>query len=256
MPIIRELPNKPLVEALLEIRWKLTEQYGDPHYPVFVGALYERVKSQYPFHEALPASVIPQPAIPYVAQHRFRAAEGDWPPIQVGAGLVTLNDTNKYTWQDFGQRAKELMLHIFEAYPEPKQLELDLLILRYIDAVGFDYQHKDILEFLRDKLKTEVRLPHSLFENAPVQPLPQNLNFQIAFSVSSPEGVITIRFRTGERSEESALIWETILQSPGHSIQEVPSNFPQWIESAHALIDDWFFKLIEGELERKFAGEE
>lgn len=256
MPRIRQLPNKPLVEAILEIRWRFSEQFGDPHYSVFVGALYERVKSQYPFHEALPTSMIPQPAIPHIAQHRFRVAKSKWPLVQVGPGLVTLNDTDNYTWQDFGERAKTLAVHLFDSYPEPSDLAIDSLILRYIDAVPFDYRKKDLLEFLRDKLKTGVTLPPTLFADVPVDPLPTGLNLHTAFSVTSPNGTMTLRFRSGTHSNQPALVWETILQSTGDSVPEMPAGFPEWIEAAHTLTDDWFFKLIEGDLERRFASEE
>jgi uncharacterized protein (TIGR04255 family) len=35
----------------------------------------------------------------------------------------------------------------------------------------------------------------------------------------------------------------------------MPKGFANWIDAAHAITDDWFFKLIEGELERRFSGD-
>ena len=38
-------------------------------------------------------------------------------------------------------------------------------------------------------------------------------------------------------------------------INEVPNDFDsiiEWIKKAHNLTDDWFFKLIKGDLEEKF----
>jgi hypothetical protein len=32
-------------------------------------------------------------------------------------------------------------------------------------------------------------------------------------------------------------------------------GFGGWIDAAHEITDEWFFKLIEGELERSFADE-
>jgi uncharacterized protein (TIGR04255 family) len=55
----KELKNKPLVEAILELKWTLPAQAtpgmeGDPHYRLLLGRFSERVESSYPFHGPLP----------------------------------------------------------------------------------------------------------------------------------------------------------------------------------------------------------
>lgn len=91
-----KLTHPPLVEAILEVRWQLQEQVPgvavDPKYKLLVGRLYDRLSRDYPFHEPLPTASMPDEMLGYVVQHRFRAAEGVWPLVQVGPGLVTLND--------------------------------------------------------------------------------------------------------------------------------------------------------------------
>ncbi|MCX6750116.1 MAG: hypothetical protein NTZ83_01545 [Candidatus Pacearchaeota archaeon] len=46
------LKNKPLVEAIFELRWQLKEiQPGvkvDPNYKMLIGRVYERLKEEYP----------------------------------------------------------------------------------------------------------------------------------------------------------------------------------------------------------------
>ncbi len=57
------LKNKPLVEAIFELRWELQEHNQglktDPHYRIIVGRIYDKVSNEYPFHEQLPAASIP-----------------------------------------------------------------------------------------------------------------------------------------------------------------------------------------------------
>lgn len=255
MPKIRQLPNKPLVEAILELKWLISKEQGDPYYTLFLGRLYDRVASQYSFHEPLPTSMIPQPVIQNIVQHRFRTRENGWPLIQVGPGIVTLNDTESYTWQDFGQRVKELVQNVFKSYLNPGELRINSLLLRYIDAVEYDYSESNVFSFLEDKLKTKVALPRQLFNNVPVQDTPAGFNFQVVFPVTLPKGTITLRFATGKRREKLALIWETSFHSLGDDVPKMPEGFEEWVEAAHELTDDWFFKLIEGDLERRFLGE-
>jgi uncharacterized protein (TIGR04255 family) len=94
------LRNKPLLEAIFELRWELQEQAPglklDPHYKILIGSLYDRVKDEYPFHEELPTATIPDEISGYIVKHRFRKSENGWPLIQLGPGVVTLNDTEGY----------------------------------------------------------------------------------------------------------------------------------------------------------------
>lgn len=256
MPKIRQLPNKPLVEAILELQWHVSPEQGDPHYTLFPGRLYDRVVSLYPFHEPLPTAIIPQPVIQNIVQHRFRSKENGWPLIQIGPGIVTLNDTEGYTWRDFGQRAKELVENVFQTYPKPEELRFTSLLLRYIDAVEFDYTAGDVFRFLEDKLRTKIVLPFELFNNVPVDRVSTGFNFQAVFPTSVPKGSIGVRFATGTHHDKSALIWETAVRSRDDDLPKIPDGFGEWVEAAHRLTDDWFFKLIEGELERRFAGEQ
>jgi hypothetical protein len=43
--------------------------------------------------------------------------------------------------------------------------------------------------------------------------------------------------------------------SAGDDLPAMPDGFPAWLDSAHNITSDWFFKLIEGELEKRFDGE-
>ena len=148
------LKNKPLVEAIFEIRWELQEPAPgmkiDPHYKILIGRIYDRVKDEYPFHEPLPTSTMPDEIAGYVVQHRFRTDKDKWPLIQIGPGIITLNDTEGYVWEDFEKRIHKVLDVLFEAYPEVNNnLRINWLLLRYIDSVDFDYEENNIFSFLR-----------------------------------------------------------------------------------------------------------
>ena len=106
------LKHAPLVEALLELRWEL-QQDGeslparDPAYPLIVGLLYGQVKEGYPCIEALPQSRLPAEVIPFLPTHRFRIGASEWPLVQIGPGIATLNFTASYRWQRFQAAAEE-----------------------------------------------------------------------------------------------------------------------------------------------------
>ncbi len=256
----KDLKNKPLVEAILDLRWALPEQQGsgrqgDPHYRLLLGRFSERAEKDYPFHEALPTSRVPDEIVAHMPQHRFRIGEGNWPLIQIGPGIMTVNDTSGYTWLDFQQRCEAAVQYLFDAHPMVSDLRIQELTLRYIDAVAFDFATNSILDFLSDKMKVKLSLPESLFADTHVKRNPSAFNWQVSFIHDKPGGTVTLRFGTGQRDELPSLVWETLVESASDQLPALPQDFPKWLDEAHEITDDWFFKLIEGELERRFSGE-
>ena len=252
-----KLTHPPLVEAILEVRWQLQEQAPgvavDPKYKLLVGRLYDRLNGDYPFHEPLPTASMPDEMLGYVVQHRFRAAEGAWPLIQVGPGLVTLNDTRDYTWKTFEVKSRQLVDALYSAYPDAgTALRVGSLQLRYIDAIPFDFEWADVLQFLAENLKITLAFSPTLFTGVPVKAAPTGLNAMFEFSTDNPPGTLRIRLARGKRQDTDALILEMILISEDTDALEMPAGFTAWLDAAHNVIHDTFFKMIEGHLEEQF----
>lgn len=252
---IRDLPNKPLVEAIVEIKWHVDQEKGDPNHSIFVGRLYNILTSKYPYHESLPTSMVPEIMAGNIVQQRFRIEKDGWPLVQVGPGIVTLNETVKYTWPDFSKRAKELVRSVFKTYPKADELKINSLLLRYIDSVGVADVSGSILDYLKDKLKINIHIPEQLLRNRSIEKKPKAFNFLVAYPTKRPKGTIALRLGTGTREGVRALVWDTAVQSVNEEIPSLPGCFSTWLNEAHSITDDWFFKLIEGELEKEFAGE-
>ena len=251
------LKSPPLVEVILELRWKLTkgdhpEIMPDPNYSLLVGKLHEAIKADYPFHEPLPASAIPDAISPHMVKHRFRAGSGTWPLVQVGPGVMTLNDTQNYsTFQTFRPRAERLVGALFTAYPAP--LPISMLLLRYIDAVEFDYADRDVWAFLREKMRVAVGLPDGLFEHTGVGKRPLQFTWQSSFPCDCPKGTATLRFGTGTKKGRPALIWEQMVRTADEQVPSMPTEFLSWLDSAHRVTEAWFATLIDGELKEIFS---
>jgi uncharacterized protein (TIGR04255 family) len=252
------LKNKPLVEAIFELRWNLQEPAPgmkvDPHYKLLIGRLYDRLNDEYPFHEQLPAAAMPDEIAGYIVQHRFRKDKDKWPLIQIGPGIITVNDTEGYVWEDFEKRIIQAVNILFEVYPESRNdLKVNRLLLRYIDAIPSDFEKDDIFTFLKEQVKTEINLHRKLFEDTRVEKSPLGLDLRFSFASAEPKGAIHLRFFRGKKEDSDALIWETMVESVSEDVPKVQNEIADWVKEAHILTDDWFFKLIEGELSRRFA---
>jgi len=252
-----KLTHPPLVEAILEVRWRLQEQAPgvavDPKYKLLVGRLFDRLNRDYPFHEPLPTASMPDEMLGYVVQHRFRTAEGVWPLVQVGPGLVTLNDTHDYTWKAFEAKSRHLVDALYSAYPDAQSaLRIGSLQLRYIDAIPFDFESADVFQFLAENLKITLAFSPDLFTDVPVKAAPKGLNAMFEFATENPPGILRIRLARGKRQDNDALILEMVFISENTDAPDMPSGFLTWLEAAHNVIHDTFFKMIEGRLEEQF----
>ncbi|PYV89571.1 MAG: hypothetical protein DMG05_13310 [Acidobacteria bacterium] len=256
----KDLKNSPLVEATLEIRWALTEESVpgikiDPHYKMLLGRFYERVMEVYPVHETLPAATMPEAMVAHQAQHLLRVAPSRGPVLQLGPGILSIHEGEEYSWKEFAWRCAEAISKLVEAYPKSAEFKVEALRLRYLDAVGFDFRRENILDFLKDKFKTTVQLPSALFQDSPIQPQPVGLSWQASFRENTLRGTISVGFATGEKESRPALLWEIIVESREDEVPQIPRDFQSWLQEAHSLSIDWFFKLIAGDLEKSFGGD-
>lgn len=253
----KSLKNKPLVEAIFELQWKLQEptlgMKIDPHYKILIGKVYDRIGNEYPFHEQLPTASMPDEIAGYVVQHRFRKGQDKWPLIQIGPGTITVNDVEEYIWDDFENRIARIVNILFEVYPDSKNnLKLNSLVLRYIDAIAFDFEKDNIFNFLRKQMKTDINLYQKLFEDTGIEKLPLGFDLRTSFASKKPKGALHLRFVRGKTKNSDALIWETTVQSALEDVPKDQNEIANWVKQAHDLTDDWFFKIIEGDLLRSF----
>ena len=107
----------------------------DPYYRLLLGRFFDRVKDQYPVPEQLPTATIPEMLVPQVVQQRFRIQKDGWPLLQIGPGILTVNDTAHYTWTDFRQRGIDAMANLHDnSYPNIKDLQIESLVLQLIST--------------------------------------------------------------------------------------------------------------------------
>lgn len=250
---VKDLKNKPLVEALLEVRWQLEGAPGmvsDPYYQLLIGRLYDRVQDRFPAWIKLPVAEVPEYMAPFTPQHQFRIQPDTWPLLQLGPGILTVNDTEGYLWDDFKGLCQYAVEALFASYPESSErLKLFEVSLRYIDADTLD--GVSALDFL-SKLKLDLTIPDKLFAGGRVEAQPLGVGVNLVFPTVAPKGAIQLRFGQGKKKDADALVWETQLISRGEDAPSTPEALLDWLEEAHKITHDWFVKLIEGELMEKY----
>jgi uncharacterized protein (TIGR04255 family) len=246
------LPNKPLVEAIFEIRWG-QDGSPDPAYPLIVGRLFERLQTEYPAIEDLPITAVPAEITVHQVRHRFRKAKDGWPLIQVGPGILTVNDTDGYRWHDFSQRANGVLPLLYKTHPTPDALNITSLQLRYVNAIQFDYSSADVLAFLAEKMHVSLSFVPSSRSKHIVSGDPKSLGVQVVLPIETPAGSLILLVGTGKHKGNNAVVWEIHLRSAQGEIPTLPTAFSSWLESAHNALEKWFIEMVEGELLTQFS---
>jgi uncharacterized protein (TIGR04255 family) len=252
------LPRKPLLEAILEVHWAL--QTGplpgtgrDPHYQLLLGKLFDTIKRDYPYHEDLPAASVPPELTPRVVHHRFRLGPNDWPVVQIGPGVMTVNETQKYVWEDFEQRINQVLLALISSHPKPEELKFEQIMLRFMNTIPLDPAKTNVLEFMSTKMRTVIGLPSTIFADGRIKTSPHDVLSTLVFPCDNPAGAVTFRFATGRRDDAPALFFEIWFVSREADVPAMPHGFAAWAASAHEVVEDSFFRLIEGQLQKEFS---
>lgn len=251
----KTLGNKPLIEAILELKWKplLSAQSNgvDADLRLFLGKFQDMLGSEYPAFEVLPTAAVAEQMAPNFPAYRFRKSEGGWPLVQLGSGIVTLNDTASYSWDNFRSRALHIVDLLVHTYVS--KLEMLSLELKYLNAVAVDFEKQDVIAFLADRFGVRISVPATLFETKALTAAPNMFSLQLAFPTKAPNGSLRIGFARGKANEKDALVWETVIQCGERQIPQFPDGFHEWLESAHSVAEECFFKLIDEELLKQFC---
>lgn len=258
---LEKLKNQPLVEAIFEIRW-----YGEkqdisalnPTSQLILARLFDKLNYNYPKYEQLPSASIPEQMREGIVGHQFKSENG-WPLVQLGSGILTVNDTENYIWDDFKTRVIDVVNQLDSVYPKQEKFKTQSLVLRYLNAIDLNSDNADIYEFLKEKMKLDLSINNSLFEKTSANSNPVGLDLQFAFSCDKPKGVLKFRISKAKKLDEGqtitsdVLIWEATVESEERDLKfEIPLNLHKWLEEAHLVAHNWFFTLVEGDLLRSF----
>lgn len=268
----QNLKNMPLVESILELRWyanpAIVQEHRDEngnilfiqgsvdeHYQILLSRLFDKLSNLGYSEYKKVDQAIPDDLSGHKVQHRFTSINNDWPMVQIGHGIVTLNETKKYTWDDFKNRSLSLLELIHKTHPNPGSIAYKYASLRYINAFQFDFDKENIFDFMSNHMKTSVNYDDVLFSNNSLERSP------LAFSVvsqnksSDPLGLFSNTLARGKSDNKEAIVWDINFRSINEEINSFPEGFENWLNGAHHCIDDWFRKTIKGDLERRFKGE-
>jgi len=267
------LTQNPLAEAWLELQWRTTPQTKvsshvplgplepsiDTHYPLALGAFFHGVKKDYPVEEPLPAAQIPDAVLPpHTVRHRFRVAPDEWPVMQLGPGIATVNLISPYSWSLFREQAIFLRRKLREAYRGVPIYPV-AIIMRYRNIFPLDYHGENVLSYMAENLNFTVNCPSYIPGPAGENGRPIEMGVNLGYTLRRPQSLGTIRLATALETKHDHTPRPVLLadlEVNTHKNADSPfendRRFATWLDQAHAVIHEWFFALVDGPLRRNF----
>jgi len=245
----RKLPKAPLEEVIFELKWELQpdktgKQLVDDQYSFALGKFHSKIEEEFPFHQEKIPSDIPAQLLSYKTVHQFWKSNNEWPVIQIGPGILTINETEKnYEWYSkFHPLIKLVVNHLINSY---NNINFKAVSLRYIDVVkaeNYNFQNweafvKENINFNFDnKFDTKGQLKRFQFDQF------FNLNELGELNVNLSNGL--------NNKKEQIFIWQTALSNGGNL---TPSELFEWVIKAHECNSGIFKDICKKEFYGSFS---
>jgi uncharacterized protein (TIGR04255 family) len=241
----KKLKNAPLKEAIFELFWNSPVNKAglkvDKEFELSIGKFSLNISKDFPVHRR----TMPQEApikVYGIPLYQFWKGEIQWPVIQLGPGILTVNDTDKnYHWEDTYRpnivTAIDSLRKSYNNIPNFNKVSL-----RYIDSVDVD-KDEDVLAFINKNLLTSIENKYS------IPGRPSGININQIFNIDDSKVSIHIQTAINNVTGAPAIIWITSLVRDGKiDLNELFS----WIDKAHGIISDLFVQMLNPDFYESF----
>lgn len=242
------LPNAPLIEVVFELKWEIKTKEILNDFQFLHGDLYAQVKSKYPYRETIIPDGIPIEASQGKPVYRFRKGKSEYPLIQIGPGILTVNVIDDiYIWEEFKLEVLNTLKCFLEIYD--KVLSLNIIpSLTYVDLIHFDKTNQNSIEFINNNLQFKINpLFTEIFdEETKLHHFSTALNYQLG------EELVSLSIADGGIPKLSNGL---VLQNKvfGSKSRHTLETLDKWLDRGHSITRKLFLKLTEGKLYEQFS---
>ena len=175
--------------------------------------------------------------------HQSRTAKNEYPLVQIGPGLLTLNTTDEnYFWNDFYNWSETLVNNFFEVFTVDNETFKPNLL--YLDFFKFDFKNRNVNEFINDSFNINY---NQGFINGVDNPY----NLDIGYFYETKLGNLSVTLKRGRNSNKEEGI---IMQSSLHNMETMTGNkkILSWLNNSHEFISQLFKDITKGNLYESF----
>jgi uncharacterized protein (TIGR04255 family) len=241
----KKLKTAPLREAIFELFWDSpVDSSGlklDKELELSLGKFQLNVASRFPVYKR---TLPPEASIRVygVPLHQFWSGEVIWPVIQLGPGILTINETEKnYDWEE---TYRPNILFMIDAFKKSYNVlpTFNRASLKYIDSVDIP-DTKNLQNFINENLLTGIenryKVPGSL----------SALNLNQVFDIDDAKISVNIQTAVNNVTGSPAIVWITSIIRTG-KIKE--NELTSWIDKAHQTTSDLFVEMLNPDFYASF----
>jgi uncharacterized protein (TIGR04255 family) len=240
-----KLPKAPLLEVIFELKWDITNKNDVIDFQYLHGDLYSNLKNKFLYRENLIPPEIPFDVLIGTPVYRFRRNQNEYPLIQIGPGLITVNTIDCiYFWEDFKKEVENTFNSLQLVYPKSKKI-IFTPILTYIDFFEIDFQKQTILEFINKNLNLNIQ--QNFMDNK--KSSFNDINLTLNYNIDS--NILSLNLTNGNLNNSKSGI---ILQTKIIGEKNIYSTFKitEWLNEVHKISSELFKKITEGKLYSSF----
>lgn len=236
----KKLKNSPLQEVIFELKWDLPlDEQGNPYDPGYdkaFGLFAQELEPRFPVQKPLlpPNSPIIPIGFPL---HQFWQQELLWPVIQIGRGILTVNDIeSNYIWEDNYRQIVEIAVEAFiKSYHQ--SVTISSLGLQYIDAIDVADEVTSASKYIASNFQTEVINRH------PIPGKEAGISLSQLFELEDKSLLISqIQTSLNNRNGKRAIVWSTEVRKNGFTQSSEVLN---WLDYAHKKCSEHFTNQLD-----------
>lgn len=244
----QKLKHAPLQEVIFELFWKLpTNEQGfahDPGFELAQGVFASKIQPDFPVHKRLaaefPLFFFRRPV------HQFWKDELTWPVVQLGQGILAVNDTEaNYVWtNNFQANIKKAVKALQHSYAGKFHLEIERARLQYVDTVEFDPRKEIATSFIARNMNTVLKNDYKLAGK------PVDVHIAQTFNLKD-NSTLQLSIQNGIKNQTGnpAIIWTTITEK---SVGLNFKNLFAWLEFAHETTSNTFVNMLNPDFYASF----
>jgi uncharacterized protein (TIGR04255 family) len=238
MEHVKKLSKAPLKEVVFEVFWGNRNQQPEMRDSGFEFALGRFADQLAQNDFSTIERIVPEGIqIPRKATHRFKPYNSDWPIVQIGPGVLAVNDNDeKYVWEDsYKPLVAKSLQALFSSYRE-SSIDVYEANLSYIDAVPVV---GDLLSFLDTvfKLRFDPMLQNIGHEHT------EQIGWQQAVQVAGI-GQVAFTINTSVVHNALCVFWKIEAKSRWESSPDT-ALLLDWLERTHTVLSNTFKKTLK-----------
>jgi len=237
----KKLKNAPLKEVIFELLWELPlDPTGFPidlDFELAQGIFADKIKKEFPIHKkTIPEGLqnfrmYPKPI------HQFWKGEITWPVVQLGHGIMTVNDTDaNYIWEEnFLPNIKESLEILIHSYSNAQRFTH--ASLKYIDSIDLTDDDKELSKFISKNFQTD------LINRYPLPGSLTGVNISQTFELPDKTRMqINIQTAKNNATNKPAIAWITSVEKKGLFNKD---EIIDWIVLAHEQVSETFVNMLD-----------